>query len=114
MVMKKRKGILIVITFLLLVLICSLSKEANIQYTIAGMIFGNQNQSNIIFSKSSGFYKKEFILRLYAPTKEIYYTLDGSEPDKNSIKYEKPIVVKDASVNSNTYSTREDVTVGFF
>ena len=72
-----------------------------------------KNPGTIIFSKKSGFYDEEFYLTLYAPTDEIYYTLDGSDPTKESIKYEKPVLIQDASANENTYSMRTDVTPGF-
>ncbi len=112
--MKKNKIFIIVISAMLIMLFCMASREANIGYILAGMIYGNSgNNSDIIFSKNSGFYNEEFELRIYAPTDEIYYTLDGSEPDKNSYKYQQPLVITDASENPNVYSMRTDVTTRF-
>lgn len=37
-------------------------------------------KSNLLFSKPSGFYEDPFTLEISAPTSEIYYTLDGTEP----------------------------------
>lgn len=65
------------------------------------------------FSKNSGFYDQEFDLKLSAPEGEIYYTLDGTIPDKNSSKYVKPIKITDASSNKNVWSMCKDVSAGF-
>lgn len=97
-------------------MICfEVSKELNIRYLFAGMRYGisGSNNGDIVFSKDSGFYKDEFKLRLYAPSQEIYYTLDGSEPDRNSFKYEGFILIKDATENENVYSLNTDVTARF-
>ena len=67
----------------------------------------------LTFSRESGFYEEEFELEMEAGSGIIYYTLDGSIPDRNSIKYEKPILIKDASENDNVYSMRTDVSTGF-
>lgn len=94
--------------------ICILSDEASVEYMGASIIYGHlENNSEIIFTKESGFYDEEFELGIYAPTKEIYYTLDGTEPDENSMKYSEPIVIKDATDNPNVYSMRTDVTTEF-
>ena len=70
----------------------------------------------IIFSKPSGFYDEPFTLNIKAPTKEIYYTLDGSEPVRGregTFRYKEGIEIGDATSNENTYSMRTDVTTGF-
>ena len=68
----------------------------------------------LTFSKDSGFYSEPFELELYAPEgTEIFYTLDGSDPDENAIKYTKPIKITDATEKENIYSTRKDVSAGF-
>ena len=41
------------------------------------------------FSRPSGFYDEPFLLEIQAPSREVYYTLDGSEPDRNSLQYTK-------------------------
>lgn len=66
--------------------------------------------NDISFSKAPGAYAGPFDLAITAPTDEIYYTLDGSEPDRGSIKYTGPVPIGDASADPNTYSMREDVS----
>lgn len=112
--MRKYKGLLPILSILFALVVCILSGEATVEYIGASVIYGHQkNNSEIVFSKESGFYNDEFQLCIYAPTKEIYYTLDGTEPDKNSIKYLEPITIKDATENPNVYSMRQDVTTEF-
>ena len=70
----------------------------------------------IIFSRPSGFYDEPFTLRIKAPTNQIYYTLDGSEPvrgKKGTFRYEGPVEIDDATSNKNVHSMRTDVTTGF-
>lgn len=87
-------------------------------YTVFKFILptqGNITQENtfLTFSRESGFYDQPFELELTSKSGTIYYTLDGSLPDKNSIKYEKPILISDATNNDNVYSIRTDVSSGF-
>lgn len=111
----KYKKLLIIISILAGLCICKLSMESNVRYVFANIIYGTQGtqQGNMIFSKESGFYDDEFELKIYAPTNEIYYTLDGSDPDRTSIKYEGGIWIQDASNNPNVHSARTDVTAEF-
>ena len=113
--MKYKKVVIAIISILVMIGCMSLSKEANVKYICASMIYGESGIDNreIIFSKESGFYNHPFELRLYAPTEEIYYTLDGSDPDYTSIKYKDSIFVKDASENPNVYSSNMEVTARF-
>lgn len=67
------------------------------------------------FSHESGFYEEAFYLELQAPANtKIYYTLDCSDPDENSIEYKQPIRIENVSGNANKYSMITDVSVGFY
>ncbi|MDE7286707.1 MAG: CotH kinase family protein [Lachnospiraceae bacterium] len=62
-------------------------------------------------SIKSGFYEEAFWLEMRADQDEvIYYTLDGSEPTVDSMRYEEPLRITDASQNDNVYSARSDLT----
>lgn len=66
------------------------------------------------FSRESGFYDDGFDLTISSPRGEIYYTLDGSLPDSDSIRYEAPIHISDASATDNVYSMRTDLSTGYY
>ena len=73
-----------------------------------------EEYTELVFSVESGFYEEPFTLVLSAPVgTEIYYTLDGSEPDEHAMKYTEPILIEDATKNDNRYSLRTDVTTGY-
>jgi len=64
------------------------------------------------FSMESGFYSDNFELEITAPKGTfIFYTLDGSDPDEASIRYDGPIMISDATANNNKWCAREDLTV---
>ncbi len=67
----------------------------------------------ISFSREPGFYDEPFFLSIEAPTADIYYTLDGSEPDRNSRKYDSPVWIYDSSQDHNIQSMRDDVSIFF-
>lgn len=67
---------------------------------------------DIHFSCESGFYDKEFDLQISATGGTVYYTLDGSEPSCETLKYEAPIHITDASENENFYAMITDVSLG--
>ncbi|WP_100333043.1 CotH kinase family protein [Bacillus alkalisoli] len=64
-----------------------------------------------IFSQNGGFFSEEMVLEITSPAPDaiIYYTLDGSEPDpvhneKNTLRYEGPIPIKDRTPEDNVWS----------
>lgn len=98
---KKGKLFLFFFSLLLLVLVLVFSPGGNADAPI--------------FSKESGFYDEAFYLSIEsAEGTDIYYTLDGSEPDKTSYRYEMPICIDNASFRENVYSARTDTSVGFY
>lgn len=106
---KKKSGLLLLIisVFLIICLVifkCFIKEDKSKALQAAGEVF---------FSVEPGFYEESFELELTAKSGTIYYTLDGTVPNKYSIKYEKPILITDASNQDNTYSMRTDVSTGF-
>ncbi len=63
-----------------------------------------------VFDTASGFYETEFLLRISSPQgKKIYYTLDGSEPTKDSLPYREPLLIADNTLQENRYAMRTDL-----
>lgn len=69
------------------------------------------DEKSIEFSKESGFYEDDFYLEINGSGGTIYYTLDSSDPDENSLVYTGPILISDASLNDNVYSKITDVSL---
>lgn len=64
------------------------------------------------FSHQSGCYNDEFVLKIYAPYDSIYYTLDGSDPTYEAIKYTDGIYIR----NDNSYrlAYESDISGGYY
>lgn len=113
--MKTKKQVIAILTLITICLICLVTSGFDLKYIIAEVIFSSENtvDSEIIFSKKAGFYDDDFYLRIFAPASEIYYTLDGTEPTRESYKYEGPLLIYDATQNENTYSMQTNVSGNF-
>lgn len=73
------------------------------------------NMKSPVFSRESGFYSDDFDLEMECEEGSvIYYTLDGSTPDTDSIKYDGPLHITDATPNENVYSMNTDISTGFY
>ena len=72
------------------------------------VIFNNVEEIN--FSRESGFYNDEFDLNISSIGGTVFYTLDGSVPTCNSMKYDGPIHISDATENENVYSNKVDIS----
>ena len=63
------------------------------------------------FSAESGFYEEKFFLKIQAGLGEkIYYTLDGSRPTPESIKYTGKIEIDNCTEQENIYAARKDLS----
>lgn len=95
-------------------------------YDISGIVFlllilavivWLSSDSHIYFSRTSGYYEDAFTLKILGGSgvlkRNIYYTLDGSEPTQEDYLYDKdnPISINDATDNENRYAARTDVGV---
>lgn len=59
----------------------------------------------IKFSHQGGVYEASFYLTLEAASEDkIYYTLDGTIPDENSLEYQEPILISDPSASENQWT----------
>ena len=75
---------------------------------------GDSIYTELTFSRESGFYEEPFDLEIYAPPgTQIFYTLDGSDPDENALLYTGPIRIEDATNHDNIYSMRTDISAGY-
>ncbi len=62
------------------------------------------------YSVQGGWYENPIQVELSAKEGDIYYTLDGSDPDENSYKYEGPITVVNRTEDENIYSVIREMT----
>ncbi len=63
------------------------------------------------FSIPSGFYEEELSVTLTASEGDIYYTLDGTEPNRFSSRYTSPVQIDDPSKNPNRYASVSGISV---
>lgn len=57
---------------------------------------------NPTLSHVGGFYKESFYLTITAkPNTEVYYTLDGSNPTRNSENYQAPLLIQKEMIDAN-------------
>ncbi len=76
--------------------------------------YSGRDYRELTFSRESGFYAEPFELELFAPPgAEIYYTLDGSDPDENALAYTGPLLIDDATSHPNVYAMRTDTSIAF-
>lgn len=66
----------------------------------------NSISNDIYSSHQSGFYNNEFLLTLISANEnqEIYYTLNGEMPTKNSLLYSSPLLISNITSASNSIS----------
>lgn len=110
MTIRKQKALFLMLTALLGICVAlATDKRLDAKALSHTVAFGG---TDIRLSHTSGFYEEPFYLEIQAPAKEIYYTLDGSDPDRNSIPYTGPIYIGDASGQENVLSARTDISSG--
>ena len=78
------------------------------------ILLGEVNKDKPQFSVPAGFYDEAF--ELYISTENnlpIYYTLDGSIPDRNSVLLNDGVLIEDVSARPNNLSARTDTSTLF-
>ena len=66
----------------------------------------------IEFSEPGGFYPENVVVKLNAPGAKIYYTLDGSTPNKKSTLYKFPLLIEETTVlRTKAYKGRKNSDV---
>ena len=69
------------------------------------VVFETEFIESPVFSLDDGFYSVGTQLTIQGePFTRIYYTLDGTVPDKNALLYKEPITLEDASDRDNIYA----------
>ena len=106
----KRNGVLLfIITFFLIAIILVEKKDSADKEKIQIV-----PEKDVEFSADSGFYQDAFQVKLTSRNGyDIYYTLDGSEPTKDSILYKEPFFIENPDKNPNIYAQRTDTSTGF-
>lgn len=79
------------------------------------LLTSDERPDKPLFNRSGGFYPGEFSLEISSnqPEADIYYTLDGSVPTLDSIRYENPIQIVDRSQDKDTLSQIEGTSENF-
>ncbi len=68
-----------------------------------------------VFSKKPGFYENAFFLKIRSKGEGIvYYTTDGSIPNKDSIQYTEPIYIYDRSEEPNVFRSIANTSYDWF
>lgn len=71
-----------------------------------------RNLESPMFSHESGFYEETFELTISAELGQtVYYTLDGSEPTKDSQVYQEPILIENISNRPNICNSVQQVVL---
>jgi hypothetical protein len=100
-----------------LVLTTSIEKYREQQKNETGCrykFFYNNQWEYIDVSHSGGFYTQEFQLRLSTLNDcKIYYTLDGSYPTNRSNLYDKPITIKNRSIEQDKLTQISDTSIAW-
>ncbi len=100
-----------------------ITKKLNIVLIITSILLGvavllglwySNSKPDLSFSVKSGFYSEPFDLSIEGVNGQVYYTLDGSEPDRDSTRYDGAVHIEDASLYENTNSMNTDVSAGFY
>ncbi len=92
----------------------SVSQEQTTAETTAFIDDKTSEKTAVVLSAESGFYNEPFLLELSCQTKDavIYYTIDGSEPDLNSLCYSEPIMLKDRTSDPNVLCAETGTSAG--
>lgn len=80
-----------------------------------GETIGQTIDGKVIPSVQTGFYDNDFNLYLSSSNfgRTIYYTVDGSNPVTNGIRYDEPIHIYDRSYDTNVYSMIPEVSLDY-
>lgn len=102
----------------------SYARSTNNEYTWQSASPGSENINSIIldeehfsediltFSADAGFYEEPFNLEIRSANGfQIYYTKDGSIPNKNSSRYEGPIYIENPTYKNNVYAAISNISV---
>ena len=98
---------------------CSTDGEIGYRFLTASKQKSNSESETVAkdkltFSVPGGFYNKSFDLELTAAQDAtIYYTVDGAEPTKESLRYETPILIENKSGSNMKYATAKGINYSY-